>query len=152
MSDALEEGQRRVSQMREVAGISDDIAAWYPLGFEMGAEWQKERGPQVEITKSERVREWAVANYCSGTPLDQDRRMVAAETEAFLSGRTGRETSELTQRAKYAGPVDDEKTCHDRRVDAMMTALADTGLAPRWWGGTEFRRASEALVNSQEEF
>lgn len=55
---------------------------------------------------AERVRAWAALQYPSGTPLDQDRRMVAAETEAYLSGRTGRETSELSQAAKYAGPVD----------------------------------------------
>ena len=35
--------------------------------------------------------------------------LIAAETEAFLAGRTGRETAELSQSAKYAGPVDEEK-------------------------------------------
>lgn len=59
------------------------------------------------------VRDWAVRQYGSGTALDQDRRMVAAETEAFLSGRTSRETAELSQAAKHAGPVDGPET--DRR-------------------------------------
>lgn len=45
MSDALKEGYRRVAQMREIAGISDDIAAWFPIGFELGSEWQKEQDP-----------------------------------------------------------------------------------------------------------
>ena len=59
--------------------------------------------------RPERVRQWAAKTFPSGTPLDQDRRMVAAETEAFLAGRTSRETGELSQSAKYAGPVDEEK-------------------------------------------
>lgn len=59
--------------------------------------------------RPERVRQWAAKTFPSGTPLDQDRRIVAAETEAFLAGRTGRETAELSQSAKYAGPVDEEK-------------------------------------------
>ena len=59
--------------------------------------------------RPERVRQWAAKTFPSGTPLDQDRRMVAAETEAFLAGRTSRETAELSQSAKYAGPVDEEK-------------------------------------------
>lgn len=52
------------------------------------------------------VRQWAARQYPSGTPLDQDRRMVAAETEAYLSGRTDREASELAQAARTAGPCD----------------------------------------------
>src|SRR5699024_12275672 len=40
--------------------------------------------------RPERVRQWAAETFPSGTPLDQDRRMVAAEPEAFRAGRTGR--------------------------------------------------------------
>lgn len=56
--------------------------------------------------QAERVREWAAGRYPSGTPLDQDRRMVAAETEAFLSGRPGRDLYDLIEAARHAGPVD----------------------------------------------
>ena len=99
----------------------------------------------------ESVREWAAETYCSDTLLDQDRRMVAAETEAFISGRTGRERSDLSQKAKNAGPVTSSEDWHIRQVGAMMTALADLGIAPKWWGGTQFRQAAEQLLKSQEE-
>lgn len=99
----------------------------------------------------ESVREWAAETYCSDTLLDQDRRMVAAETEAFISGRTGRERSDLSLKAKNAGPVTPPEDWHNREVDAMMTALADLGIAPKWWGGTQFRQAAEQLLKSQEE-
>lgn len=112
-----------------------------------GSSWAQDRSR----LNPESVREWAVETYCSGTPLDQDRRMVAAETEAFISGRLGRERSDLAQEAKYAGPVDDPEACRDRKVSAMMTALADLGLAPVWWGGTQFRQAAETLLESQED-
>src|SRR5699024_10002420 len=38
--------------------------------------------------RPERVRQWAAETFPSGTPLDQDRRMVAAETEAVRAGGT----------------------------------------------------------------
>ena len=50
--------------------------------------------------------------------------MVAAETEAYLSGRTERDMSELAQAAKHAGPVDppaQEPT--DAEVEAAARAL-----------------------------
>lgn len=99
----------------------------------------------------EAVREWAAETYCSDTLLDQDRRMVAAETEAFISGRTGRERSELSLKAKNAGPVTSPEDWHNREVYAMMTALSDLGIAPKWWGGTQFRQAAEQLLKSQED-
>lgn len=77
--------------------------------------------------------------------------MVAAETEAFISGRTGQERSDLSQEAKNAGPVTSPEDWHNREVDAMMTALADLGIAPKWWGGTQFRQAAEQLLKSQED-
>ena len=40
---------------------------------------------------------------------------------------------------------------HNREVDAMMTALADLGIAPKWWGGAQFRQAAEQLLKSQED-
>lgn len=71
--------------------------------FRDGAEWAR---THLAAQRAEEVRAWAVQQYPSGTPLDQDRRMVAAETEAYLSGRTEREMGELAQAAKHAGPVD----------------------------------------------
>src|SRR5699024_10371157 len=59
------------------------------------AEWAR---AHLAAQRAEEVRDWAVQQYPSGTPLDQDRRMVAAETEAYLSGRTEREMSELAGR------------------------------------------------------
>jgi hypothetical protein len=95
---------------------------------------------------AERVRAWAVQQYPSGTPLDQDRRMVAAETEAYLSGRTGRETSELSLAAKYAGPVDPpESTAAE--VDAALTVAAQS-MPAAWWGGTEWRRYVEEILSA----
>ena len=99
----------------------------------------------------EAVREWAAKTYCSDTLLDQDRRMVAAETEAFISGRTGRERSDLPLKAKNAGPVTSPEDWHNREVEAMMNTLADLGIAPKWWGGTQFRQAAEQLLKSQED-
>lgn len=45
MSRALDEGRRRVTEMSKSVGVSDDIAAWYPVGFESGAQWQREQEP-----------------------------------------------------------------------------------------------------------
>ena len=45
MSRALDEGRRRVTEMRKSVGMSDDIAAWFPTGFENGAQWQREQEP-----------------------------------------------------------------------------------------------------------
>ena len=67
---------------------------------------------------AENVRRWAAERFCSDTLLDQDRRMVAAETEAFVSGRTGRESSALSQEAKNAGPVTSPEDWHNREVGA----------------------------------
>lgn len=98
-----------------------------------------------------KVREWAAERFCSDTLLDQDRRMVAAETEAFLSGRGWSETEYLSKAAKNAGPVTSPEAWHERKVGDMMTALAESGIAPSWWGGTQFREVAEKLVKSQEE-
>lgn len=98
-----------------------------------------------------KVRAWAAERFGSDTLLDQDRRMVAAETEAFLSGRIGSETSRLSEEARNAGPVTSAEVWHNRKVSAMMSALAESGLAPSWWGGTQFWEAAEKLVKSQEE-
>lgn len=97
------------------------------------------------------VRDWAAERFSSDTLLDQDRRMVAAETEAFISGRSGRESSTLSEEARNAGPVTSPEVWRDRKISAMMTALADLGLAPVWWGGTQFREVAEALLESQED-
>lgn len=51
---------------------------------------------------SDRVLAWALRQYPSDSPLDQERRMVAAESGAFLSDATGREMAELAQAAKGA--------------------------------------------------
>lgn len=45
MNKALDEGRRRVTEMRKSVGMSDDIAAWFPAGFENGAQWQREQEP-----------------------------------------------------------------------------------------------------------
>ena len=85
------------------------------------AEWAR---THLAAQRAEEVCAWAVQQYPSGTPLDQDRRMVAAETEAYLSGRTEREMSDLAQAAKHAGPVDppaQEPT--DAEVEAAKAVL-----------------------------
>ena len=99
---------------------------------------------------AENVRSWAAERYCSDTLIDQDRRMVAAETEAFVTGRDPREVAPLVHAAKYAGPVTSPKDWHNREVDAMMTALAELGITPLWWGGTQFRKAAELLLKYKE--
>ena len=99
----------------------------------------------------EAVREWAAETYCSDTLLDQDRRMVAAETEAFISGRTGRERSDLSLKAKNAGPVTSPEDWRRREVSAMMIALASLDIAPKGWGMAQFREAAEHLLKSQED-
>lgn len=103
---------------------------------------------------AERVRAWAALQYPSGTPLDQDRRMVAAETEAYLSGRTGRETSELSQAAKHAGPVDppaaQEPT--DAECIAVLNAVTTPfGEKPRKteWAPAAIQRCREAMVSAR---
>lgn len=64
MSRALDEGRRRVTEMSKSVGVSDDIAAWYPVGFESGAQWQRKQEPteaEVEaVQKSlyERTLTW----------------------------------------------------------------------------------------------
>ena len=55
MSRALDEGRRRVTEMSKSVGMSDDIAAWFPAGFESGAQWQREQEPtdaEVEAAKA----------------------------------------------------------------------------------------------------
>lgn len=99
----------------------------------------------------EAVREWAAKTYCSDTLLDQDRRMVAAETEAFISGRTGRERSDLSLKAKNAGPVTSPEDWHIRQVGAMMISLRHLGLSPKWWSGDQLREAAEQLLKAQED-
>ena len=82
--------------------------------------------------RAEEVRDWAVQQYPSGTPLDQDRRMVAAETEAYLSGRTEREMSDLAQAAKHAGPVDPPaQEATDAEVLAALNADYAIRFGPR---------------------
>lgn len=64
MSRALDEGRRRVTEMSKSVGVSDDIAAWYPVGFESGAQWQREQEPteaEVEAVQKclyERTLTW----------------------------------------------------------------------------------------------
>ena len=133
--------------LRQGWPVTGTEAGSYEQGHLAGSAWAQDRSR----LNPESVRKWAVETYCSGTPLDQDRRMVAAETEAFISGRTGRERSDLSVKAKNAGPVTSPEDWHNREVDAMMTALADLGIAPKWWGGTQFRQAAEQLLKSQED-
>ena len=64
MSRALDEGRRRVTEMSKSVGVSDDIAAWFPVGFESGAQWQREQEPtdaEVEAVQKclyERTLTW----------------------------------------------------------------------------------------------
>ena len=99
----------------------------------------------------ESVRKWAAERYCSDTLLDQDRRMVAAETEAFVSGRDHREIVSLIHAAKYSGPVTSPEDWRNREVSAMMIALASLDIAPKGWGMAQFREAAEHLLKSQED-
>lgn len=129
---ARQEAWRRHPEPVDVAtGEPVDDWGYEELGRKAvrdGAEWARtylaQQEQEQEPGTADRVLAWAVQQYPSGTPLDQDRRMVAAETEAFLSGRTGRETSKLVLAAKYAGPVDPpvEYEPTDAEVTAAMTA------------------------------
>lgn len=99
--EEVRESMRNATEHAERHGMSDeDLLAWvWHAGVIYGRD-------HLAAQRAEEVRAWAVRQYPSGTPLDQDRRMVAAETEAYLSGRTDQEMSELAQAAKHAGPVD----------------------------------------------
>ena len=50
---ARAEGQARIVAMLEAAGASDDIRAWFPAGFEKGAEWARTRLAAQEPTDDE---------------------------------------------------------------------------------------------------
>ena len=50
---ARAEGQARIAAMLEAAGASDDIRAWFPAGFEKGAEWARTRLAAQEPTDAE---------------------------------------------------------------------------------------------------
>ena len=52
---ARAEGQARIAAMLEAAGASDDIRAWFPAGFEKGAEWARTRLAAQEPTDAECV-------------------------------------------------------------------------------------------------
>ena len=47
------EGQARIAAMLEAAGASDDIRAWFPAGFEKGAEWARTHLAAQEPTDAE---------------------------------------------------------------------------------------------------
>ena len=47
------EGQARIAAMLEAAGASDDIRAWFPAGFEKGAEWARTHLAAQEPTEDE---------------------------------------------------------------------------------------------------
>ena len=47
------EGQARIAAMLEAAGASDDIRAWFPAGFEKGAEWARTHLASQEPTDAE---------------------------------------------------------------------------------------------------
>ena len=50
---ARAEGQARIAAMLEVSGASDDIRAWFPAGFEKGAEWARTHLAAQEPTEEE---------------------------------------------------------------------------------------------------
>ena len=50
---ARAEGQARIAAMLEAAGASDDIRAWFPAGFEKGAEWARTHLAAQEPTDAE---------------------------------------------------------------------------------------------------
>ena len=84
---ARAEGQARIAAMLEAAGASDDIRAWFPAGFEKGAEWARTRlaaqGPQVTIRHEEgepstcEVRQGGVLIF-SGRDHSADLRVARA--------------------------------------------------------------------------
>lgn len=88
MSRALDEGRRRVTEMSKSVGMSDDIAAWFPVGFENGAQWQREQEPTdaeciailnaVTTPFGEKVQnhEWAYAGIqrCREAIMDARRK------------------------------------------------------------------------------
>src|SRR5699024_10450322 len=115
------EGIRKARGYVKTAPETAQAEDGYRGGFRAGAEWAR---THLAAQRAEEARAWAVQQYPSGTPLDQDRRMVAAETEAYLSGRSERDMSELAQAAKHAGPVDppaQEPT--DAEVEAAARGL-----------------------------
>ena len=87
MSRALDEGRRRVTEMSKSVGMSDDIAAWFPAGFESGAQWQREQEPtdaEVEAVQKclyERTLTWvptvevrAALNAARAARRDEEKR------------------------------------------------------------------------------
>ena len=50
---ARAEGQARIAAMLEAAGASDDIRAWFPAGFEKGAELARTHLAAQEPTDAE---------------------------------------------------------------------------------------------------
>ncbi|MGP5050204.1 hypothetical protein ACTXI9_01720 [Brachybacterium alimentarium] len=50
---ARAEGQSRIAAMVESAGASADIRAWFPVGFEKGAEWARDHLAAQEPTDAE---------------------------------------------------------------------------------------------------
>ncbi|RCS81837.1 hypothetical protein [Brachybacterium alimentarium] len=50
---ARAEGQSRIAAMLESAGASADIRAWFPAGFEKGAEWARDHLAAQEPTDAE---------------------------------------------------------------------------------------------------
>src|SRR5699024_6294689 len=121
-TEALRERAAHVYRHGGPANAIESLAANVPAILDRLAA--AEHRTYLAAQRAEEVRAWAVQQYPSGTPLDQDRRMVAAETEAYLSGRSERDMSELAQAAKHAGPVDppaQEPT--DAEVEAAARGL-----------------------------
>src|SRR5699024_2601011 len=123
---ARAEAEAVMSEARERVGITVQEQTRYVEGHVAGAEWAR---THLAAQRAEEVRDWAVQQYPSGTPLDQDRRMVSAETEAYLSGRSEREMSELAQAAKHAGPVDPPA---QEPTDAEVLAALNADYALRF--------------------
>ena len=115
----------RAEALRAWVKESDRMDSIGTLGAHM-AEWAR---THLAAQRAEEVRAWAVQQYPSGTPLDQDRRMVAAETEAYLSGRSERDMSDLAQAAKHAGPVDPPA---QEPTDAEVLAALNADYAIRF--------------------
>ena len=59
---ARAEGQARIAAMLEAAGASDDIRAWFPAGFEKGAEWARAHLAAQEPTDAEVIAALGAAN------------------------------------------------------------------------------------------
>ena len=103
---ARAEGQARIAAMLEVSGASDDIRAWFPAGFEKGAEWARAHLAAQEPTDAERkaahlaihqalAADWmSVANALGGSQEQYESLLDSIVCAALSAARAARRDEE----------------------------------------------------------